>query len=346
MPQPPVPKSYSLFQRTVRLVQTSIRRLDRWAAVRVPGLPNPPEEEERRRKPHFVDLWELTLSDHCRIFHEVWQEYKASFAKPSDEELQRSKEDVKRVVQAVSGQVSSTARKNLTFIDTSLEGFKVHNNLHKLGEQGATNADFLNKEIKHAVEGVDTDAVINRAKQVVEDNTSKDDVATTVKKNVDELRGLVKEGRDAALRLDTQDISTFKKSVQSWFADKLLVGQSVLMAFIEGYREGKEMELKRKDALIIAFAKQAADDHKGIIENQIKKIMDQQREKQRQEVEDAAAKETAEKTRKAHLSEKTKPITTESGSETTAASTQSKSADALPKDDDKRSTMLTGPNSK
>ncbi|KAL4137314.1 hypothetical protein PRIC2_000836 [Phytophthora ramorum] len=291
MPRPPAGvRRYSLFQRLVRVVQTSIRRMDRWAAVRVPGLPNPPEVEERLRKPDFVDLWELTLADHRRIFHEVWWEYKASFKGPTDEELERSKEEMKRAVQTVRGQVSSTASKNLAFVDKSLEGTRAHDNLHTLGEQGAENVKFLTKEIKHVAEGVDTDAMVSHAKQVVADNRSKDDVATTLKKNVDELRHLAKEGRDAALNLDKEDVNVFKTSAQSWFADKLLVGQSVLMAFIDGYREGKELELERKDALLITFAKQAAEDHKDIIENQLKKIMDQQREKQRQELEDAAAK--------------------------------------------------------
>jgi hypothetical protein len=295
MPRPP-PKRYSLFQRAVRVVQTSIRRADRWAAVRVPGLPNPPEVEARVSQPRFKDLWEFTLADHRRIFFEVWQEYKASFAGPSDEELERSKEEVKRVVLAVRGKVSTTASKNLGFIDKSLEGTRAHDNLHALSEQGAENVKFLGKELKHVADGVDTEAVVSHAKQVVDDARSKDDVATTFKKNVDELRHLAKEGRDAALKLDVKDVETFKTSAQGWFADKLLVGQSVLMAFIEGYREGKELELQREDALLITFAKQAAEDHKDIIENQLKKIMDQQREKQRLEREEAAANAAAETT--------------------------------------------------
>ena len=328
-----MPKRYSLFQRLVRVVQTSIRRFDRWAAVRVPGLPNPPEVDEQLRQPRFVDLWEFTLKDHRRIFHEVRQEYTTSFDTLSDEDLQRSKEDVKRVMRAVSGQVSSTAAKNLSFLDTRLEGSQVHDNLHTMKEQGAENVDFLTKKIQHVVESVDTDAVVHHAKQVVDDSRSKDDVATTLKKNVDELRGLLKEGRAAALQLDTEDIDTFKKKAQLWFADKLLVGQSVLMAFIEGYREGKEMELKRKDALLISFAKQAAEDHKDIIEKQIKKLMEQQREKHRQELEEIAAKKSAEKTGKTQSNEKTETTTTESANEDAMyASVQEKLIDTLPKD--------------
>ncbi|ETP47705.1 hypothetical protein F442_06398 [Phytophthora nicotianae P10297] len=323
MPRAPAVKRYSLFQRSVRVVQTSIRRADRWLAVRVPGLPNPPEIEEKHRKPHFVDLWELTLADHRRIFHEVWQEYKASFAGPTEEELEQSKEEVKRAVQAVRGQVSSTASKNLSFIDKSLEGTKAHNNLHTLGEQGAENVKFLTKEIKHVAEGVDTDAVVSHAKQVVDDSRSKDDVATTLKKNVNELRHLAKEGRDAALNLEKKDVETFKTSAQSWFADKLLVGQSVLMAFIEGYREGKQLEMEREDALLITFAKQAAEDHKDIIENQIKKIMDQQREQQRQEQE-AAQKAGGSENEVPGQKTPTKP-----SSGTPSASVQDKSTSAV-----------------
>ncbi|RMX67163.1 hypothetical protein DD238_002388 [Peronospora effusa] len=343
-----MPKRYSLFQRSVRVVQTSLRRLNRWAAVHIVGLPNPPEVEERLRQPSFVDLWEFTVADHRRIFHEVWQEYKLSFAGLSREDLERSKEEVKRVVKAVSGQVSETAGKNLTFLDKSLEGSKVHGNLHTIKEQGAENVEFLTKEIQHVVEGVDTEAMVRHAKQLMDDSRSKDDVATTVKKNVVELRGLIKEGRDAALRLDREDMDTFKERAQSWFADKLLVGQSVLMAFIEGYREGKEMELKRKDALLISFAKQAAEDHKDLIENQIKKLMDQQREKQRQELEEAAAKENAEKTGKTQPSEKTEATTTTSeNEEAMCTSVQEKVTDTSPKDQGgKPATAVNGSNSR
>ncbi|RLN52250.1 hypothetical protein BBJ29_003492 [Phytophthora kernoviae] len=236
----PVAKRYSLFQRTVRVVQTSIRRGDRWAAENVPGLPNPPEMEEKFRANCFVDLWELSIADHRRIFSEVWQEYKASFTGPTDEEIEQT------------------------------------------------------KELKQVAEGVDTEAVLSHAEKVVQETRSQDDVATTLKKNVDELRDLAKVGRDAALKLEKKDVDTFKTGAQSWLADKLLVGQSVLMSFIEGYREGKNMEMEREDALLITFAKQAAEDHKDILQNQIKKIMDEQREKQRQEQTKAAAAEKAE----------------------------------------------------
>ncbi|KUF97103.1 hypothetical protein AM588_10008076 [Phytophthora nicotianae] len=317
MPRAPAVKRYSLFQRSVRVVQTSIRRADRWLAVRVPGLPNPPEIEEKQRKPHFVDL---RPSPHLpRGLAGVQGVIRWS----DEEELEQSKEEVKRAVQAVRGQVSSTASKNLSFIDKSLEGTKAHNNLHTLGEQGAENVKFLTKEIKHVAEGVDTDAVVSHAKQVVDDSRSKDDVATTLKKNVNELRHLAKEGRDAALNLEKKDVETFKTSAQSWFADKLLVGQSVLMAFIEGYREGKQLEMEREDALLITFAKQAAEDHKDIIENQIKKIMDQQREQQRQEQE-AAQKAGGSENEVPGQKTPTKP-----SSGTPSASVQDKSTSAV-----------------
>lgn len=282
-------KRYSLFQRSVRVVQTSVRRAGLWAADRVPGLPNPPEMEEKVRAPTFVDLWEYSIADHRRIFWEVWHEYKTSFEGPSDEELESSKNEIKRAAMALRGKVSDTATQNIKFLDKATEGTKVHDNLHTLGEQGAENVKFLAKEIKHVADGVDTDAVLSHAKHVVDDTRSQDDVATTLKKNVGELRELAKAGRDAALKLEKKDVETFKSGAQSWFADKLLVGQSVLMAFIDGYREGKDMEMQRKDALLITFAKQAAEDHKDLLENQIKKIMDEQREKQRQEKEAEAA---------------------------------------------------------
>ncbi|KAG7398584.1 hypothetical protein PHYBOEH_010858 [Phytophthora boehmeriae] len=317
---PPVVKRYSLFQRSVRVVQTSIRRADRWAASRVPGLPNPPEMEEKLRADRFVDLWEFSLADHRRIFREAWQEYKASFTDPSDEEIERSKEEVKRAARAIRGQVSDTASKNLEFVDKAMEGTKVHTNLHTLGEQGAGNVKFIAKELQKVAHEVDTDAVLTHAEQVVQETRSKDDVATTLKKNVDELRDLAKVGRDAALKLEKKDVDTFKAGAQSWLADKLLVGQSVLMAFIEGYREGKEMEMERKDALLITFAKQAAEDHKDILQNQITKIMDEQREKQRQEQAEAVA---------AEMTEKTNQVTTDKKDDTDVT----KEASALPREE-------------
>ncbi|TDH65749.1 hypothetical protein CCR75_002021 [Bremia lactucae] len=280
-------KRYSLLQRSVRLVQTSLRRLDRWASVRVPGLPNPPEIEDRLRKPRFVDLWELSFADHRRIFHEVWQEYKASFVSVSDEDLQRSKDEVKRALRSVRGQVSSSVGKNISFLDKSLEGTRVHDNLQSLGEQGAKNVKVLSKELQHVADGVDTDAMISRAQQMVNDSRSKDDVTSTLKKNVKELHNLANESRDAALRLESKDVDNFKASAQSWFADKLMVGQSVLMAFIEGYRSGKMLEMEREDALLVTFVKQAAEDHKDIIENQMKFFLEQQQDKQIEEPMDA-----------------------------------------------------------
>ncbi|KAI9921111.1 hypothetical protein PsorP6_002386 [Peronosclerospora sorghi] len=273
-----IEKRYSLFQRTVRVIQTSIRRLDRWAAERAPGLPNPPEVEERLRQPRFVDLWELTLADHRRIFHEVWHEYKSSFDGPNDEDLQCSKEEVERMITAVRGQVSDTVGKNLSYMDKNLEGSKLHGNLRALREQGMENIAYLNEEIKSMAGDVDSEAIISHTKQVIQDYHSKDNTTTTLKKNVDEFRNLVKDGRDAAFQLNAKDVETFKMSAQSWLVDKLLVGQSVLMAFIEGYREGKKLELERKDALLITFVKQASEDHKDIIEKQIKKMMNKQRE--------------------------------------------------------------------
>ncbi|CAI5714264.1 unnamed protein product [Hyaloperonospora brassicae] len=327
MPTPRPAKSYSLFQRAVRVVQTSIRRVDRWAAVRAPGLPNPPDVEARVRQPRFADLWEFTLADHYRIFFEVWHEYKSSFSGVSDEELAQSKAELKRAVTAVRGKVADTASANLSFLDESLEGSQVHRNLHALRDKGAANVAYLAKEAQHVVGQVDADAVLRRAQDVVDQTRSDDDVATTLKKNVAGLRELAKEGRDAALQLDTRDVERFKTSVQSWVADKLLVGQSVLMAFIDGYREGKAMELAREDALLITFAKQAAEDHKDIIGNQIKKLMDQQREKVRQEREDAAATSaSAAKAETAPTSGKPETGMTATEGATTAVSVQEKAA--------------------
>ncbi|RLN81496.1 hypothetical protein BBJ28_00011957 [Nothophytophthora sp. Chile5] len=295
MPPAPGAKHYSLFQRFVRVVQTNIRRFDYWAGDRVMGLPNTPELELKRRTPKYADLWEFTLADHRRIAGEVWDEYWASLDGPSEEEMERTKEEVKQAARTFRGDVESTAGKNLSFIDEKLEGTTAKENLRVLGAQSSENVAYLKKELKHVAEGVDTDAVLAHARQVVEENRSKDDVATTLKKNVGELRDLAKSGRDAALRVERKDLDRVKVEAQSWLADKLLVGQSVLMAFLEGYREGKTLELEREDALLITFAKQAAEDHKDIIQEQLTKILDDQREKQRREQAEEAANEKAEK---------------------------------------------------
>ncbi|KAJ8571568.1 hypothetical protein ON010_g5264 [Phytophthora cinnamomi] len=113
------------------------------------------------------------------------------------------------------------------------------------------------------------------------------------------------------------------------------------MAFIEGYREGKELELEREDALLITFAKQAAEDHKDLIENQLKKIMDQQREKQRQEREEAAAKAAADKAGRSESAEK--PVEEDDGS-TNANSEAVDGSTNTAATDDKPTT--TGPDTK
>jgi len=132
---------------------------------------------------------------------------------------------------------------------------------------------------------VDADAVLAHARQTIEENRSKDDVATTLKKNVSELAELVKEGRDAALQLEKQDVERVKTDLQSWVADKLMVGQDVLLAFIRGYREGKQLELEREDALLLTVARQAAEEQKEVVKEHLDRFMAAQREKQRLEQE-------------------------------------------------------------
>jgi hypothetical protein len=281
----PPARRYSLLQRSVRVAQTSVRRLDWWLLQRTPGLPNPPEMEPKLRQPRFVDLWEFTLADHARHVRLAWRDYRASFEEPSDMDLEKSKQEVRAAVDRLRGTVESNASKNLDFVGEQLEGTQLQANLQELRRTSGENVAFLKHELEHAAERVDADAVLAHARQTIEENRSKDDVATTLKKNVSELAELVKEGRDAALQLEKQDVERVKTDLQSWVADKLMVGQDVLLAFIRGYREGKQLELEREDALLLTVARQAAEEQKEVVKEHLDRFMAAQREKQRLEQE-------------------------------------------------------------
>lgn len=285
---PPPVKSYSLFQRSVRVLQLSARRFDHWAMQRMPGLPNPPEIEEELRKPRFVDLWEFTLADHRRNVRDAWREYVASFEDPSDLDLEKSKEEVKAAARRLRGQVEDNTSKNMEYIGEKLEGTQVLANLQELRATGEKNVGYLKHELAQAQETIDPDAVIANVRATVDEHRSKDNVTTTLAKNVDELVDLVKTGRDAALSMEKEDVEAAKANAQSWFADKLLVGQEVLLAFIAGYREGKDLELTREDALLVTFAKQAAEDQREMLQQQLDKLLADQRAKQQKEKEAAA----------------------------------------------------------
>lgn len=286
---PPPAKSYSLFQRFVRVTQTALRRSNWWMMQRVPGLPNPPELEAELRQPRFVDLWEFTLADHARNVREAWREYRASFDDPSDEELERSKREVRDAARRLRGQVEDTAGQNLEFIGEKLEGTQVLANLRELRATGEQNASYLKQELAAAKDAVDTDAVVANVRAAVEGTRSTQGVTATLASNLQELSEIAKSGRDAALSMDKQDVEAAKANAQSWFADKLLVGQSVLLAFIDGYKAGKQLELTREDALLITFAKQAAEDQREMLQEQFDKLVADQRAKQRREAEDKAA---------------------------------------------------------
>ncbi|TYZ63015.1 hypothetical protein PybrP1_008472 [[Pythium] brassicae (nom. inval.)] len=284
------PRRYSLFQRGVRVVQTTWRRTDWWLMQRMPGIPNPPEMEEKLRQPTFVDLWEFTLLDHARNVRLAWRQYVASFDDPSDEEVERSKREVANAVRRLRGQVEDTAGQNLEFIGEQLEGTKVLANLRELRATGEQNLGYLKGELAHAKDAVDTDAVAASVRAAVEETRSKQGVAATLASNVHELADLVKSGRDAALRMEKRDVEAAQANAQSWFADKLLVGQSVLLAFIDGYKEGKQLELKREDALLLTLAKQAAEEQRGALQQQFDALVASQRDKQRREQEAADAR--------------------------------------------------------
>lgn len=294
MPAPPV-RRYSLFQRSVRVAQTSVRRLDWFLLQHMPGMPNPPEMEAKLRQPRFVDLWEFTLADHARNVRLAWHEYRASFEEPSDVDLEKSKQEVRAAVGRLRGTVEGNASKNLDFLGEQLEGTQLKANLEELRRTSSGNVDFLKHELEHAAERVDADAVLEHARQAIEENRSKDDVATTLKKNVAELAELVKEGRDAALQMEKQDVERVKTDLQSWFADKLMVGQDVLLAFIRGYREGKQLELEREDALLLSVARQAAEEQKEVVKEHLDRFLASQREKQRQEQQKRESEQKEEK---------------------------------------------------
>lgn len=284
-----VPKRYSLFQRSVRLVQTSIRRLDRYCMQRMPGLPNPPEIEAELKNPTFVDLWEFTLADHGRNARDAWREYVASFDDPADLDLEASKAEIKQAALKLRGQVEGTADKNLEFLADQLQGTQVLDNLSHVRATTQTNVTFIKDELKQATDQIDPEAMLQNVQSTVEQHRSKKDVASTLASNIDELVDLAKTGRDAALELKQQDMDVLKGEANSWFADKLMVGQSVLVAFINGYKEGKQLEMEREDAALITLAKQVAEDQKAVLKQQFDQFVAAQREKQQHEQANAEA---------------------------------------------------------
>lgn len=279
-------KSYSLFQRAVRVAQTSSRRLDWWLLQHMPGLPNPPDKEAELRRPRYVDLWEFTLADHWANARGAWREYCESFAEPSELDLERSKQEVRAAVGQLRGEVEGNASKNLAFINEQLEGTQLQSNLAELQRTSSENVAFLKKEIEGVAEQVDTDAILAHARRAIDENRSKEDVATTLQKNVAELAELVKEGRDAALSMDKQDVERVREDAQSWLADKLMVGQDVMLAFIRGYREGKQLELEREDALLVTYARAVAEEQKEVLREHFDRFVADQRDKQRREREE------------------------------------------------------------
>lgn len=275
------PKRYSLFQWSVRLVQTSIRRLNWYCLQRMPGLPNPPEIEAELKNPTFVDLWEFTLADHRRNARDAWREYVASFDDPGDLDLEASKAEIKQAALRLRSQVESNTDKNLEFLTDQLQGTQVLTNLSHVRATTQTNVAFIKDELKQAKDQIDPEAMLQNVQSTLEQHRSKKDVASTLTSNIDELVDLAKTGRDAALELNQQDMDVLKGDVNSWFADKLMVGQSVLVAFINGYKEGKKLEMEREDAALITLAKQIAEDQKTALKQQFDQYVAAQREKQR-----------------------------------------------------------------
>lgn len=275
-----VPKTYSLFQRTVRVTQTSMRALNNRLMDFMPGMPNPPEMEEELHQPRFVDLWEFTLADHRRILRETWAEYKATFDDADELDIEKSKQEIKAAAERLRGHVQDNTTQNAAFLDEKLEGTQVLANVKELGATAAENVAFLKDELTQVQSHVDPDAVMKNVQSVVEAHRSKQDVVSTLTGNVEELADLVKTGRDAALKLEEENVENLKDEAQSWLADKLMVAQSVLMAFIDGYKEGKETELEREDAILLTYARQAAQEQSAAIKQQLQEFIATQKEKQ------------------------------------------------------------------
>ncbi|KAJ0406908.1 hypothetical protein P43SY_001759 [Pythium insidiosum] len=238
----------------------------------MPGLPNPPELERAMRQPRFVDLWELTWDEHKQNFRAAWLEYKASFSDAPDVDIEASKRELRDAARRLRGHVEENTSSNLALIEDKLEGSQLLDNVRELSSTARGNAQFLKQELAHVNEHVDPEQLKRNVETLLHEHRSKKDVISTVSSNVEELVDLVKTGREAAAKMDAQDVDALKSDAQSWFADKLGVAQTVLMAFIEGYREGKTAELEREDALLITFAKQAAQDQKVILKEQLDRL--------------------------------------------------------------------------
>jgi hypothetical protein len=274
-----VTKSLSLFQRSMRLIQQSYRRFDEYCMRIAPGLPNPPEIEEELRKHTFRDLSEFTIADHRKNLRDAWIEYKASFDDPDEEELEKSKKIVKDAVFGMKDQVNKNTKANLEYLEKRLEGTTVLSNVKEMSSTASENVQFIRQELANSKDKIDTDAISKKLQQFHEEHRSKKDVATTLKNNVNELIDLGKMGRDTALKMEKKDMEDIKDNLQGWFADKLLVGQSVIMAFVEGYKSGKKLEMTRENSLLISYAKETAEAQKVVLKEQFDNFMEEQKKK-------------------------------------------------------------------
>ncbi|KAF0714261.1 Aste57867_3976 [Aphanomyces stellatus] len=231
------PPRLSLLQRFFYVAQTSYRRMDSWLEKNMVGLPNPPmteEEIQEKEREKIVDLWTLTLADHVRFAREAFVEWKQSFRedyKFRDAGEERA-EKIKKMVQEQQEKMDEHVRVHHPELNQEIHTWK--------------------SEIKKGVQ----DTTVHLKTQV-------DDIKTQAKDiDVDRIPEHI---ADAVNAMKDRPVADVKKDFEEWALDKLMVGRMTMMAFVEGYKEGKTEEMARETPLLKELAERATERHKDFL---------------------------------------------------------------------------------
>ncbi|OQR80711.1 hypothetical protein THRCLA_23442 [Thraustotheca clavata] len=228
---PPRPRRLSPLQSFFYITQTSYRRFNVWIEDVMPGLPSPQlteDEIKQLEKDELVDLWTLTLADHRRIFRQTWKEYLAT-----NNPDYASKEDIQE---------------------------KLHQQTEKINQHLTQHHPELKKEIDTWKDQVQEklDVVQTHTKQHVAE-------MKTQAKAID-VEKIPQHISEAVQDLKKKPLGNVRNELEAWIIDKLVVGRETVLAFVQGYRSGKEEELHRETPLLKTLADQAAEKHKDKID--------------------------------------------------------------------------------
>ncbi|ETV95337.1 hypothetical protein H310_11231 [Aphanomyces invadans] len=227
----------SLFQRFLYVTQTSHRRFHAWVEENMIGLPNPPlteEEREQKAREQCVDLWTLTWADHVRFLREAWAEYKETF-EDDYEVRQAAREKVKHLKETMEEQRAKVDE----HLETHHPELKQHitswtSDIQRgVGETAAKVQEHV-EEMKVQAQEVDVERIPEHV-------------------------------GDAVNALKNRPVVDVKRDIEEWALDKLMVGRFTMLAFVEGYKSGKEEELARETPLLKELATKAAEPHKDFL---------------------------------------------------------------------------------